>query len=100
MRRTVIRKNGREKTDLYTKVMDVKEIQKIGSLSEDWKVYGVRSNCNYIILEQRRASGKPTKYYKIIKKSKAEVRGLFYVSINAEKKDWTYYKKRRPTDEV
>ena len=93
LRRTVIINSERHER-LYTKVDNREIIKKIEFSSERWEQYGIGNTYNYIIMEQRNAEGKLTGYIKIIKKSRASVRGVFHTVVEANKSDWTYYKRR------
>lgn len=90
---TIVNRERREV--LYVKVEENNTIDEIEFKSERWKPYGVESSCKYIIMEQLTAAGKPTGYIKIIKSSRANVRGIFDISVDAVcKTDWKYYKRR------
>lgn len=95
LRKTLVQ-NGNEKRKeiLYSKIDDPKRKQQIEFQSENWKLFGIGSPYDYMILEQGDASDKPTGFIKVVRKSRANVSGFMSKSVTARDEDWIYYARR------
>jgi len=87
---------GRPRETLYERVDSLAEIRTIEYMSQRWEEPETGNFYGYFVMEQLKASGKPTGCIKVVKRSKAIVVGnwSFHKKVKADRADWTYYKRR------
>lgn len=96
LRETFVR-NGISHEYLYEQVTDPARIREIEDKSVNWKTISVTRSKNesYYVSIQKNAKNKHTGNIKIVKKSRATLRGMVPLSVDARQEGFSYYVKRK-----
>lgn len=101
LRMTKFRDGQKKGERLYIRISDERKKRRIEDLSENWHLCVDGDTYGYYVLQQQNAHNKPTGYYKIIRKEKAELLGSTIRVMRARSEDdWIHYGKKDKVYEI